>query len=87
MKECGMRQVVVRLQSKQRLARIIPGAKGKEEAVMKGTGEAKDVQEYLVIQRRMLLGNEGPWVVWGTIGESDIIDIVAGKRVPIKQGE
>lgn len=51
---------------------------------MKGTGEAKDVKEYLVIQRRMLQGNEGPWVVWGTTGESDITDIAVGKRVPTK---
>lgn len=87
MKECGMRQAVVRLQSKQKLARIILGAKGKEEAVVKGTGEIKDVKEYLVIQRRMLQGNEGPWVVWGTTGESDITDIAAGKLVPTKQGE
>jgi len=86
MKECGMRQVVVRLQSKQRLARIIPGAKGKEETVLKGTGEAKDVKEYLVIQRRMLQGVEGPWVVWGTTGESDITDIAVGKHVPPKKG-
>ena len=79
-----MRQVVVRLQSKQSLARIIPGSNGKEDTVVKGTGEAKDVTEYLVIQRRMLKGKESAWSVWGTTGESDITDVAAGKHVPTK---
>lgn len=82
MKECGMRQVVVRLQSRQSLARIIRSTKGQEDLVKKGTGEVKDVTEYLVIQRRMLKGKEEPWMVWGTTNESDVTDVAAGKFVP-----
>ena len=78
-----MRQVVVRLQSKQSLSRIVSGTtKGQKDTIIQGSGEAKDVTEYLVIQRRMLRGAEGPWVIWGTTNESDVADVAAGKSVP-----
>ena len=82
MRECGMRQAVVRLQSRQSLAQIIPGAKGQDDKVVSGTGEGKDVTEYVVIQRRMLNGKEGPWMVWGTTNESNVADIATGRHVP-----
>lgn len=79
MKECGMRQVVVRLRSKQSLARLMPNKTTKEYIMVDGTDKEKDVTELLVIQRRMLNGKEEPWKVWGTTQESDVTDIAAGK--------
>ncbi|KAL8824063.1 MAG: hypothetical protein Q9191_005331 [Dirinaria sp. TL-2023a] len=82
LKECGMRQVVVRLRSKQSLTKR--RRSGKEETIVPGTGETKDITEYLVVQLRMMKGKEAPgWKIWGTANESDVEDIVAGKKVPL----
>lgn len=65
-KGAALRQAVVRLQSRQSLARLMAG-----KVTEPGTGEVKDVKEYVVIQRRMWKEQEEPWMVWGTIEESE----------------
>ena len=62
----ALRQAVVRLQSRQSLARIQAGGEMEPAA-----GEAQEVKEYVVIQRRMWKEQEEPWMVWGTVEESD----------------
>ncbi|KAL8742367.1 MAG: hypothetical protein Q9190_005137 [Brigantiaea leucoxantha] len=71
-KGVGLRQVVVRLRSRQSLARIIGRRGPDQDAVVEGTGEEKKVQEYLVLQRRIWKGKEQPWMVWGTTQESPL---------------
>lgn len=61
----GQRQAVVRISSRQSLSRY-----DHQGDLVPGTGEVKDVVEYLVIQRRCLMGKEEPWMIWGTIEES-----------------
>lgn len=84
MKDSGIRQVVLRMHSRQSLAKIKTGASGRPDITLSGTGEEKDVKEYLVLQRRLLKDQEGPWKIWGTTDETDVTDIVEGKRVPLQ---
>ena len=45
---------------------------GKETEEVEATrGEAKDMTEYLVLQRRICKGVEEPWMVWGFGEETD----------------
>ena len=78
--DAGQRQAVVRIQSKQSLTKYkttIPraavdtaAAEQKEMEAVPGTGEVKDVREYVVIQKRVISGKEGPWIIWGTTEET-----------------
>lgn len=70
-KGAALRQVVVRLQSSQSLARSVSNGKPRSETLVKGTGEEMQVSEYLVLQRRMVRDEEGPWLIWGTTNETD----------------
>jgi hypothetical protein len=63
---CGQRQAVVRIRARQSLARIDAATSQR----VPGTGEPRDVTEYVVIQRRVLNGREYPWEVWGTTQET-----------------
>ena len=62
--ESSLRQAVVRIRSRQVLEKV--NRRGKKEEV-----SAKDMDEYLVIQKLMVEGREGDWVVWGTTHETD----------------
>ena len=64
--EAALRQAVVKVQSLQTLERI-----KSDGQLVAGTGEKKLVKEYLVVQKRMWSGKEEPWMVWGTVEESD----------------
>lgn len=77
-KGSAIRQVVVRIRSKQSLARIIPATKGRRESVVEGMDQDKQVDEYVVIQRRIMKGKEEPWMVWGTTQETSV-DEMLGK--------
>ncbi|KAI9674987.1 MAG: hypothetical protein M1817_001393 [Caeruleum heppii] len=66
----GLRQAVVRIQSRQSLTRYT--SRGD---VVPGTGEAKDIKEYLVLQKRLWKGEESPWLVWGTTEETQVDDV------------
>ena len=73
-KGAALRQAVVRLQSRQSLAKLTDNGE-----VMEGTGEIKQVKEYVVVQRRMWKAKEEKtWQVWGTISESDWKQTVYG---------
>ena len=77
LKESGVRQVVLRMQTRQSMAKLKTISAGVTVPV---PGEEKDVKEYLVLQRRMLRGQEGPWKIWGTTVETDINDIIKDKK-------
>lgn len=34
--------------------------------------DAKDVQEYFVLQKRMWMGKEESWLAWGLVEEADV---------------
>ena len=59
-------------------------AKGEAE-VAQGTNVPKEMLEYLVLQRRILDGKEGPWKVWGTTEETQADDIL-GKMTRKRTG-
>ncbi|KAH0543777.1 hypothetical protein FGG08_001959 [Glutinoglossum americanum] len=61
----GIRQAVVRIQSTQSLTRY--AADGK---MVPGTGNEREVKEYVVIQKLLWEGKEGPWILWGTTEET-----------------
>ncbi|KAL8779565.1 MAG: hypothetical protein Q9213_006870 [Squamulea squamosa] len=70
-KGSAIRQVVVRMRSRQSLARMVSGGPGRPDALVEGTGEEKPVSEYLVLQRRMWKEEEEPWMIWGTTEETN----------------
>jgi hypothetical protein len=44
--------------------------------VVEGTGEPREMGEYVVIQRRIVMQKEEPWMVWGTVEETDWKSVV-----------
>ncbi|KAL8994919.1 MAG: hypothetical protein Q9169_005256 [Polycauliona sp. 2 TL-2023] len=70
-KGSAIRQVVIRMRSRQSLARMVSRGPGRPDAPIQGTGEEKDVSEYLVLQRRQWKDVEEPWMIWGTTEETD----------------
>lgn len=54
---------------------------GRPDALVQGTGEEKDISEYMVLQRRMWKEIEEPWMVWGTTEETDP-DTVLSSNIP-----
>ncbi|KAI9795482.1 MAG: hypothetical protein M1833_007012 [Piccolia ochrophora] len=67
----AVQQAVVRIQSRQSLTRYGPDRK-----VVAGTGQEREIREYVVLQKRLLQGKEGPWIVWGTTGETSFDDLM-----------
>ncbi|MCJ1386789.1 hypothetical protein MMC17_009916 [Xylographa soralifera] len=65
-KGAALRQAIVTVHSRQSLTHLKAG-----EEMTSGTGEVKEVKEYVVVQRRMWKEHEEPWMVWGTTEESD----------------
>ncbi|KAL9100407.1 MAG: hypothetical protein Q9163_004217 [Psora crenata] len=85
-KDSMLRQVVVKIRSKQSLAQFkrkgaaeVRKGEGEEELVA-GTGEVKRLLEYLVIQRRIFKGVEGPWKIWGTTEETKAEEVLGEIR-------
>ncbi|KAK6353414.1 hypothetical protein TWF696_005379 [Orbilia brochopaga] len=75
--ENSVRQVVVRIDSTQKLT------KGVDGKVVKGTGEEARTTEYVVLHKRRKKGvPETDWVVWGTIPESTMEDVHAHGQDP-----
>ena len=62
----SLRQAVVRLRSRQSLERTAPDGE-----VLPGAGKVQEKVEYVVVQKRYQDGKEKPWIVWGTVEESD----------------
>ena len=69
------------MQTSQSLTKYKTGAVGIPDVVISGTEKEKpkDVTEYLVLQRRILRGEEGPWKIWGTTTETDIKKLAEAK--------
>lgn len=66
----GLRQAIVRIRSRQRLTRYkVDGS------VVPGSGKEKDVEEFVVIQRKLAGGKEEPWRVWGTTEETTLTTV------------
>lgn len=80
-KGAAMRQAVVRIQSRQSLARILGVGPDGQEIIAKGTGQDKEIREYVVVQRRIWKGVEEPWVVWGTTEETNLSKIPSLQEV------
>lgn len=78
--DAGQRQAVVRVQSRQSLTKYNP-----DGSVVSGTGGEKEVKEYVVIQKRVLDGEEGPWFIWGTTEETTLEEMERRERR--KRGE
>ena len=78
---------MVRIRSKQSLARIIPATKGQGEAVVEGTDTDKEVSEYVVIQRRIVQGKEDPWLVWGTTQETSVDEVLGSVSSKVAKKE
>lgn len=76
----GQRQAVVRIQSRQSLTKYRP-----DGSVVPGTGQEKELREYVVIQKRLLNGKEEPWFVWGTTEETTLEEVERRERR--KRGE
>ncbi|KAL2364211.1 hypothetical protein RJZ56_002881 [Blastomyces dermatitidis] len=78
----GIRQVVVRIQSRQSLVRPQPPAaespnEAKRTLPQAAAGEAKSQTstEYIVLQKMLVAGKEGDWKVWGFVNESTMEDM------------
>ena len=67
------------MDTRQSLARLKAGLDGSSDSIIPGTGEQKNVKEYLVLQKRILQAQEGEWIIWGTTDETDVKDIIKGK--------
>lgn len=67
----GIRQAVVRIRSRQSLTKL------KNGQAVPGTGQEKDMLEYVVLQRRFLKGQEDPWLIWGTMEETTMDKVKA----------
>ena len=52
------------------------GGKGRRETVVEGTDKEKDVDELVVIQRRIMKGKEDAWMVWGTTQETGVDEVL-----------
>ncbi|KMP00278.1 hypothetical protein CIRG_00420 [Coccidioides immitis RMSCC 2394] len=68
----GIRQTVIRIQSKQSL--ITPSS-GEEQNAAQQSEKQQDCTEYVVLQRFMLNGEDGDWKVWGLAEETTPEDL------------
>ncbi|KAL8681497.1 MAG: hypothetical protein Q9186_002383 [Xanthomendoza sp. 1 TL-2023] len=80
-KGSAIRQMVIRMRSRQSLARLVSGGPGRPEALVQGTGDEKLISEYLVLQRRMWKEMEEPWMIWGTTEETDPDTVLSSDAV------
>ena len=62
-----LRQAVVRIASSQGLKR-----RKADGSVVPGSGQEKEMVEYLVIQRKLEKAAEQEWMVWGTTEETTL---------------
>ncbi|KAL8953970.1 MAG: hypothetical protein Q9222_000180 [Ikaeria aurantiellina] len=81
-KGAAIRQVVVRLQSRQSLDRVVSQGRDRSDGLAFDNDGGKAVSEYLVLQRRMWKEKEEPWMIWGTTEETDP-DIVLDSDTPL----
>lgn len=78
----AIRQAVVRLRSMQKLEKFKVRRekkgpkKGEETLVPEGNAVPQEFDEYVVVQKLMFRGKESPWMVWGSIQESEPDDLL-----------
>ena len=66
----AIRQHVIKIISVQSLDPLV--SKGKTASDNRyAAGERRQMVEYLVLQRRVFKGKEGPWLIWGTVQETE----------------
>ena len=70
----AVRQAVVRIASQQRLTRLVGGR------LVRGSGEKKDLCEYVVVQSNVDKWEGKGWKVWGTTKETTLQDIEGWKK-------
>jgi mitochondrial protein MBA1 len=75
----ALRQAVVRIASRQRLTRRVKRKDGEME-VVPGSGQEKDIVEYVVLQRQYIGGREEEWQIWGTTQETTLGDVEDWER-------
>jgi len=75
----ALRQSVVRIVSRQSLSQVRKEKGSEAEKVVRG-GEEKELVEYLVLQRRIFKGKEGPWKIWGSVRESDTNKVLGEEK-------
>jgi len=81
--ESVMMQVVVKVKSTQSLQKFTQSVGGKEDTVIPGPEEGpKTLVEYVVLQRMMIEGEEKKWMIWGTMQESKVEDVI-GEENPV----
>lgn len=73
--DAGIRQAVVRICSRQKLTRYKA-----DGTLVAGTGEEREVTEYVVIQRMLWGGRESDWKVWGTTEETTVEALEESQR-------
>ena len=76
----ALRQAVVRIASRQCLTRRVGGT------VVEGSGEVKDVVEYVVLQSLIKRWTMGPWKVWGTTQETSMKDVESWQKLVSGEG-
>lgn len=65
----AIRQAVLRVRSLQRLTREVGNKK------VQGTGEGKEIEEYVVVQQILDRWKAGEWKVWGTTQATRLEDV------------
>lgn len=79
--QSAIMQVVVKIKSTQSLERLKKGNTEKGGIDGQGTQDApKTLVEYMVLQRMMLNGTEGPWKIWGTTQETKVDDVLGEEK-------
>ncbi|OAX82246.1 hypothetical protein ACJ72_03409 [Emergomyces africanus] len=76
----GIRQVVVRIQSRQSLVRPSPPPESapnnnKQSEASPVEAKEQDSTEYIVLQKMLVGGKEGDWKVWGFANETKMEDM------------
>lgn len=74
LEKSALRQLVFRIKSVQTLARVPSGLGQESDTDRQPANTPRRLVEYLVLQKRIFKGNEGPWKVWGTINETGVRD-------------
>ena len=75
----GFRQHVVKIKSVQSLDPLVTKGRTLSETEYVA-GEKKPMVEYMVLQKRIFKGKEGPWLVWGTVQETNAYDVLKNKE-------
>jgi protein MBA1 len=75
--DCGIRQVVVRITSRQTTVteQVSETRKGKQAVDEEPKVKTQDCTEYLVLQKMLWMGEEQDWRVWGYATPTTVADL------------